>query len=239
MLKRLFVCFFLASAFLCGCASPVSSVEATTDTTVKSTTSPAPFSLEDAVFLGDSNIAHLSSYGLLPEEQIWTGSQRYLTLEPDVCRKYIVYPETGTEMTVCDAVSLKKPKFLVITLGTDGALGLDREGVRLSYVSLIESIRNASSDTKILIQSIFPIRPAILNGRFDSVDAVNQKFDLVNLWLAEIADEYGIVYLDTRSVLTDKHGMLREEYNTDHLDGYHLNRAGLEAVLEYILENAK
>lgn len=234
MLKKLFASILFVCIFLFGCTATDGTVD-TADSAVKE----MPCSLEDAVFLGDSNIAHLSSYGLLSEDRIWTGSQRYLTLEPDVCHKYIVYPETGEEMTVCDAVALKKPKFLVITLGTDGALGLDREGVRLSYLSLIESIRSVSSDTTILIQSIFPVRSAVVNERFEKVDRVNKKFALVNLWLSEIADECDAVYLDTWSVLIDECGMLREEYNTDHLDGYHLNRAGLEAMLEYILENAR
>lgn len=197
------------------------------------------FNIENTVFIGDSNIAHLVNYGLVPKENVLTGSEYYMTLEPDVCQKYVVCHKAGKEMTPADAVAFLSPDLVIITLGTDGAMSLDREGFRISYISLIESLISASPKAKIAVQSIFPIREGVRNVRFCDVAKTNDKFEIANIWLSELADEYGIVYFDTAAILCDKDGYLKEEYNTDHLDGYHLNKAGLSAMLEYIKEHSK
>ncbi len=232
-MKRLSIVLLLP-LILYGCAAPSENTDITTTVTDAEPQTAPSFSLERAVFLGDSNIAHLSSYGLVDESSIWTGSERYLTLEPDVCRRAIVYPDTGKEMTVAEAVRLAKPDFLIITLGTDGALSLDRAGFRLSYISLIESIRSSNPDTEIIVQSIFPVRSAEINSRFKDPKTANEKFEMSNAHLLEIAEEYDLSYIDTYSILQDSDGMLRAEYNTDHRDGYHLNRAGLSAMLDNV-----
>lgn len=196
------------------------------------------FKLENTVFVGDSNTYHLATYGLIPHGQIWTGSECYLTLEPDVYQKHIVFPQTKKQMTVSEAAAMCKPEFMVITLGTDGALSLDRNGFRLSFVQLIESIQSASSETEIFVQSIFPVCKGKTDVRFTDVKKTNAKFSQANAWLCELADELGIKYLDTASVLSDASGNLKSEYNTDHNDGYHLNRKGLLEMLKYIEEHA-
>ncbi len=226
----------LLSLLLYGCSQQSQRATDITTTDPEDTEPPVRpfFSLENTVFLGDSNTAHLSNYGLVDDSNIWTGSERYLTLEPDICRKCIVYPDTGEELTVADAARLKKPDFMVITLGTDGAMSLDKEGFRLSYISLIESIRAASPNTEIILQSIFPVRMGEVNIRFNDPSSANKCFEQSNMFISEIADEYGLIYIDTYSIMTDSDGMLRTEYNTDHLDGYHLNRAGLSAMLDFI-----
>ncbi len=231
---RFLIVVLLLAFLLCSCAGHKEIIEGTAKITSSEPQTASSFSLEKAIFLGDSNTAHLSSYGLIPDLNIWTGSERYLTLDPDVCRKFIVYPDTGEEMTIADAVKLEKPEYLIITLGTDGAMSLDRNGFRLSYISLIESIQEVSPSTNIVLQSIFPVRPAETGSRFKDPAAANECFTESNTHLEEIAEEYGLIYIDTQSILTDSDGMLRAEYNTDHLDGYHLNRQGLQAMLEFI-----
>jgi len=196
------------------------------------------FELSKTVFLGDSNIAHLAAYGLVDDERILTGSEYYLTLEPDVFRKYVVCKKANKEMTPAEAVKFLSPDFLVITLGTDGALSLDREGFELSYDELIESIKNVSPNTEIILQSIFPVRQGERNIRFYDVKYANQKFTEANKWISELAEKYDLCYINTASVLCDESGELKREYNTAHLDGYHLNREGLCAMLDYICENA-
>ena len=189
--------------------------------------------IEDMVFVGDSNTSHLVYYKLVPRSRVWTGKEEYLSLAPDTYRRYIV--ADGEEMTVAEAAKREKPLCMVITLGTDGAATLDREGVRLSYSSLIESVKKASPGTKIALQSIFPVREGIINTVFTDPAKTNAKFREVNTWLSELAEEYGALFIDSSDVLCDENGELREEYNSDHLDGYHLNRAGLSAMLGNVL----
>ena len=230
---------FISPLFFCACRSTtISHDDAPHDIITDTTNLKKEFTLESAIFLGDSNTYHLATYGLIPYEQIWTGSEYYLTLEPDVYQKNIVFPQTKKQMTVSKAAELSNPEFIIISLGTDGAMSLDREGFRLSFIQLIESIRSSSPKTEIFVQSIFPVCQGTVSIRFTEVKKANIKFSQANLWLSELADELGVKYLNTASVLSDTSGNLKAEYNTDHNDGYHLNREGLIAILKYVEEHA-
>lgn len=236
--KKLFeklLSVFLASVFifLSGCATGEGE---STDSSfsVNSKVPDKTFSIDKTIFVGDSNIAHLATYGILPHEQIWTGSESFMTLEIDTHKQHIVYPKTKEPMTVAEAASIEQPEFIVITLGTDGALLLDEKGFRLAYTQLLNSIIQSSPQSEIFVQSIFPIRKGIQNVRFSDVDAANEKFSLANKWLYDIASEYGILFIDSTETLSDSEGLLKEEYNTDHKDGYHLNSRGLYAMIDYI-----
>ena len=232
-MKKIPLIFIAAAAILLtGCsgnASPDS--ESSIAAAVRN---KAKLGIEDIVFVGDSNTSHLVNYNLVPRDRVWTGKEEYLSLAPDTYRRYIV--AGGKEMTVAEASALEKPVCMVITLGTDGAALLDRDGFRLSYTALIESVRKASPDTLIALQSVFPVRRGSVNVAFLEPSKTNAKFREVNLWLSELAREYGAVFIDSSPMLCDCNGELREEYNSDHLDGYHLNRAGLSAMLGNVLK---
>ena len=241
MISTLAAVFLVLIAFFTSCSKAPKSPTVSIDS-AKKTVEPSAdvsFDIEKTVFIGDSNIYHLKTYGLLPTEQILTGKECYMTLEPSVCEKYVVFPATDKEMKLSDAIAKLKPEFIIITLGTDGAYTLDREGFRLSYTQLLDSILSASPESVIGVQSIFPVREGTKDVRFKDVEKANSKFRLANQWLKEIAQEYKIVYFDTASALCDESGTLLSEFNTDHLDGYHLNRQGLQAMLDYIQNTAK
>ena len=229
--------FAILSLFFCSCRQESNYYQQSANQNETQTIYPdaeLEFTMAKTVFMGDSNIAHLVNYGLVEKEYVLTGSKYYMTLEPDVCRKYVVCHKAGKEMTPAEAISYLSPELLIITIGTDGTLSIDRDGFRLAYGELIESLLQSSPQTKIALQSIFPVRTGTVNTKFLNVEFTNQKFKAANGWLIELASEYGLFYLDTASVLTDSDGNLKEEYNTDHLDGYHLNREGLSCMLEYI-----
>ena len=235
----LFTSLLLSIAFLYSCESDIATKEQsstlTEETTVKKEASKSfKFDIDKTLFIGDSNIFHLSTYGLVPTSQILTGSEYYMTLDPSTYKKYIVFPETKEEMTVGEAVGILKPEYIIITLGTDGAATLDKNGFELSYSLVIESIKRSSPESVIGVQSIFPVCMGTKDVRFKDPDKTNEKFSLANVWLKSLAEKHGVAYLDTSSVLSDANGSLKSEYNTDHLDGYHLNREGLEVMLEYI-----
>lgn len=232
MKKNPLIFIAAAAILLIGCSgNPSPGSESSIAAAVRS---KARLGIEDIVFVGDSNTSHLVNYELVPRSRVWTGKEEYLSLAPDTYRRYIV--ADGKEMTIAEASALEKPVCMVITLGTDGAALLDREGFRLSYSSLIESVRKASPNTLIALQAVFPVRQGSINVAFCEPSKTNEKFREVNLWLSELAREYDAVFIDSSAVLCDGSGELREEYNSDHLDGYHLNRAGLSAMLGNVLK---
>ena len=231
-----FAVFLVLIAFFASCKSTALPNTDTIDSTKEAIKEKESiqFDINETLFIGDSNIYHLKSYGILPENQILTGKECYMTLDLSVCDKYVVYPGTSNEMKISEAISKLKPKFIVITIGTDGAYTLDKSGFYLSYTQLLDTVIEASPDSVIGVQSIFPVCEGQKDVRFKDVDKANEKFRLANQWLKEIACEYKIVYFNTSSVLSDENGRLRKDFNTDHLDGYHLNKIGLYEMLNYI-----
>ena len=80
--------------------------------------------LDKLVFLGDSTTYGIGYYydhgfsaDLVPPSQIWTPASGTLTLAY-YATATIVYPETGEEIFIRDAVERAKPEYLVITLGS-------------------------------------------------------------------------------------------------------------------------
>ena len=187
--------------------------------------------IDSMIFLGDSNTAHMRSFGVLKDgkstTQVWSPESNTLALDSQITSKKIVYPKTGEEITIVEAVKREKPKYLVISLGTNGLYSLDESQFKYCYNKLLSAIKEASPDTKIIIQSIYPVTSWYKN-------LTNDKINTANQWLIDIATEAKVKYIDTASVLKDSKGCLKESFNSYHKDGYHINAEAYKAILEYI-----
>ena len=187
--------------------------------------------IDSMIFFGDSNTDHLRSYGMLKggrnTTQVWSPQSQTVTLNSEITNVKIIYPETGEEMTVAEAAALKKPTYLVLSLGTNGVATLTETQFKYCYKKLITAIKQASPDTKIIVQSIYPVTSWYTGFS-------NEKIDNANKWLLELAEEAGVKYVDTASVLKDSSGALKESFNSDHEDGYHVNAEAYEKILQYL-----
>lgn len=182
-------------------------------------------------FLGDSLTAHLVSRGVLSggrgTHQVLATKAGMLNLNSEVTSALVVLPEHGREMTVAEAVKIKKPPVLIITLGTDwGVSYLDRDGFIYCYSKLLDAISEASPDTEIVLQSIFPVTA-------DCRVLSNAKIDRANGWIVELAEARGLKYLNTQEILKDKSGCLRREL-CNSSDGIHLSTEAYVEILAYI-----
>lgn len=187
--------------------------------------------IDKITFLGDSTTYGLRYYKMLTGErdttQVWTPSSGTLSLFQQSFA-LIVYPETGEEITILEAVERKKPEMMVITLGVNGVSMMDEDYFKSEYTSLVQGIQQTSPDTKIVLQSIFPV--AASYGHLDSIN--NEKIGRANGWVLEVAEETGVHYLDTQTVLIGEDGWLPESYQNG--DGLHLNETSFALVLDYI-----
>lgn len=175
--------------------------------------------IDKLTFLGDSTTYGLIHYEMLKDgkntKQVWTPASGTLTLS-QASFATIVYPETGEEITIVDAVTRSQPEYLVITLGVNGVSFMDEDYFKSEYKKLVESVQTASPDTKIICQSIFPVARS-----YELLNSINNdKIDAANKWICEVAADCGVKYLDTNSVLRDSEGWLPEEYHNG--DGMHL-----------------
>lgn len=187
--------------------------------------------VNDIIFLGDSTTYAMIPYAVLAEgketKQVWTPVNGTLTLDQAV-KKKIKYPETGEEITVAEAAAAKLPKYLVITLGVNGVSFMNEEQFITEYTKLVQSVQTASPTTKIILQSIFPV-----GSNYDKLASINnENITLANTWVLKVAENCGVKYLDTASVLHDEDGWLYPSFQSG--DGMHFNADGYKVVLDYI-----
>ena len=190
---------------------------------------------DSLTFVGDSLTAHLVSRGVLTggkdTKQVWRSESNMINLNSEVTSAKIVYPATGEKMTIAEAAAAAKPSILLITLGTDwGVSYLSEQEFKDCYSKLVKQIKEASPDTVIILQSIFPVTK-------DCKVLDNQKIDTANTWVKAIAVDNGCRYLDTQSVLKDGSNCLKAEY-CNSTDGIHLTASAYEAILAYIRTHA-
>ena len=117
----------------------------------------------------------------------------------------------------------------IITLGVNGIAYANETQFKAYYGKLITAIKDANPDTKIMLQSIFPVSEGYdqKGGKL-----CNANIDLANGWVKQIAAEQGCKYLDTASVLKDNNGCMIAAY--DNGDGIHMTADAYKAVLQYI-----
>ena len=183
--------------------------------------------LNRIVFLGDSRTYGLKAFAMLDggeqTTKVWTPRSGTMSIW-DMWKQKIVYPETDTEMTCAEATAQKQPDILVISLGFNGFEMVKKEYFISEYLKLIESVKKANPNTRIILQSMFPVcRSYTLT--------TNDKIREGNKWIIEVAKRADVYYLNTQEALTDDAGYLIEEYSTD---GCHLTPLGLDIELEYI-----
>lgn len=186
--------------------------------------------LENIVFIGDYTV---SGMGMALENsrlQIWSGENGSLSLDHGIDKATVVYPQNNESLTVSAALALNKPTYLIITLGLDNGVPYCSELKFKEYYSkLIEAVLDAAPDTKIMLQSIFPVSD---EKQKDSPNISNEKIDAANKWIEELAENYSLRYLNTSSALKDNHGNLSEKYNSG--DGITPSSSGYSEILFYI-----
>lgn len=186
------------------------------------------------IFVGDSLTAHLVAREVLTggkmTKQVWRTENNMLNLNSEVTAAKIIYPETGESMTIAEAAGKAKPEIMIVTLGTDwGVSYLTETDFKACYTALIRGIQASSPETTVILQSIFPVTT--------SAKLKNDKIDVCNGWVREIAAECGCPYLDTQTVLKGADNALKPEY-CNSSDGIHLHKEAYVEILKYIRTHA-
>lgn len=193
--------------------------------------------LDKIIFLGDSTTYGIGYYygigytDLCPASQVWTPASGTLTLSY-YSTATIVYPETGEELSIIDAVTRAKPEIMVVTLGVNGVSFMDEEWFIRDYTSLVQNIQQASPDTKIILNSIYPVASSY---QYLS-DINNDKIRAANVWVEQVAEDTGVKFLNTYEILVGSDGWLPETYHNG--DGLHLSGESFGLVMEYIRTHA-
>ena len=211
--------------------------EAPENVTLGETSDMGQAYLDSLIFVGDSTTAHLRSRGVLTggtdTKQVWVPSDNTLLLDMNITQKKIVYPQTGEQITIAEATAKEKPAYMVLTIGLNGVTSFvnNKNLYQNCYGKLIDEIREASPDTKIILQSVFPVAA---NQKTFSVDAatLNGYIDTLNGYVQELAQNKEVRYLNTAEALKGADGNLPDAYQNG--DGIHLTAEGYRVILDYI-----
>ena len=195
--------------------------------------------LDKLYFLGDSTtywMGQFYAYGyseyLIPASHIWTGPTGTMTLAYYAAIP-IVY-ETGEQVTLREAVELAKPEYLVITLGVNGVGFMNEEWFVRVYTEIIELVKEASPETKIICNSIYPI--CTFYPYYAEVN--NDKIRAANGWIEQIAADTGTRFINSYESVVDEEGNLPVNIALNDGMGLHMNGEGFKKVMYYFRTHA-
>ena len=181
-------------------------------------------------FLCDSTIIGINdystSYGGNATAQLWTDDGSGLSAA-SAATTNIVYPADGSRITPSNAAMVAQPKRLVIYIGADDLASADEASFKAGYTQLINAIRSASPDTKIVCASIASVSSAYPGSDGLTKELVAQA----NGWIKDISIDAGAYFADLASIFNDDEGYLAAEFAAP--DGRSLSAAGIAKLVEY------
>ena len=187
--------------------------------------------IDSLTFLCDSATIGLRDYGILSggiaTTQVWGSNSGSLPIGtiPDALIKY---PGDGSQINAIDAAMIAKPKILVISIGQDGLMGVDKETFIANYESLVMGIREKSPGTYIVCCSVTSVGANYAGADGLTRDAINWAND----YIQEVCIDTGAYFCDVAHDMRDSTSVQDGSYASSN--GKTLNTAGLNAFLQYL-----
>ena len=179
-------------------------------------------------FVGDSTTLHFKKGGIDPSH-IFVPESLTLQLSSDILNITV----TDRNVSIPQAVKNANAEILIITVGVNGADLFNELSYKTYYKKLINAIKETSPDTKIILQSVFPVEYEY-SEKDNGIS--NEGINRLNEWCKQIAVDCSVRYLDTQSVLKDENGAMIQEYSEG--DGVHMNASAYTKIIEYIKTHA-
>lgn len=193
--------------------------------------------IDQMIFVGESTTAHFRRSGALTggttTKQVWSNELNTMMLDLTILQKTIIYPETKQDMTIPAAVAMHQPRYIVLSFGVNGLSGFGKNEnlYKTAYGKLITAIHEASPDTVVILQTIYPLATCASDAA-----AKNAIITRLNQLLPEIAETYDAYVVDTASAITGEDGYLPE--NLHNGDGMHLKNEAYTELVKYLRTHA-
>ena len=179
-------------------------------------------------FVGDSTTYHFHKGGV-DKSHLLVPDSLTLMLDSDI----LTLSVTADGLNIPNALKSANAEIVIITVGVNGADNFSEIAYKTYYKKLINAIKETSPQTKIIIQSVFPVEYAFSEQQ-NGIS--NQGIDRLNAWAKEIAVDCSVRYLDTQSVLKNENGAMIPSHSEG--DGVHMNAEAYEKIIEYIKTHA-
>lgn len=185
--------------------------------------------LSDFVYVGDSTALYYVMNKVISGKYLW--HKEGLTLN-DVFTQKIYINHVTSNMTIVENITSKKPKKILLMLGTNSVATMEVDYFISQYRKLLQDIKSASPETLIIVQSIFPVASSLdTTGKALNNDKIN-KF---NYHLLKLCSELNIPFLNTAEALKDANGQGKAEYfrTSGNENGVHLTQVGNQVAMDY------
>jgi lysophospholipase L1-like esterase len=150
------------------------------------------------------------------------GDWKKLTGDSTVLNRGIGGDITFSLLKRLEEVTVRKPAKIFLLIGINDIKKDIPPAVIVDNIrKVVAKVRMQSPGTKIYLQSILPVNPAI-NGFPQHYDK-NSHILQTNALLKKAADELKLPFIDLHALFRDRNGLLPEKYT---LDGLHLDPAG-------------
>lgn len=194
--------------------------------------------VDETLFIGDSNTARYLMYA---DE---TG-QAFTSLNNNIgvvsmgagaitslkCEKF---KGSSTMYTVPEAVSMLKPKRIIICFGTNnlGGTSTDATNFISTYLKGLQAIQTAWPYCDIIVSAIPP-----LDKQRENTNLYMTQVDAYNAALVKMCEENGFKFLNSSEVLRDSTtGWAKTDYTLS--DGVHLSKVAVTAYFNYVRTHA-
>lgn len=204
---------------------------------------PGSIDWSQVYFLGESTTAHLRRRGNLlgqyAKTNVLAPDSGTLMLSSRTLLQTIRKAGSKEKVSILNAIREKQPPVLILSFGLNGITGFHKSESKYLqlYAKLIRSIRDASPDTLLVLQTIYPVAKEQTSWKFAvSPELINSWIDSLNERLSGLAAEECVLLWDTAALLKDENGFLKPEFSAD---GIHLTSAGYDVILRKIAENTE
>jgi lysophospholipase L1-like esterase len=135
----------------------------------------------------------------------------------------IIGDYTSTLYNRLEPIIEEKPEKIFIEIGiNDLGINLPNDSLVNNYVKIIDKLQSKTPNSKIYIQSIFPVKNDSQYLKSITNPEVNKNVVLVNKELKSICEKKKMTYIDIYSSF-ELEGQMNPKYS---IDGVHLNGAG-------------
>lgn len=122
---------------------------------------------------------------------------------------------------------IMQPKIIVLLIGVNN-LGADISAVVNDIEKILKAIFAASSDTKVVLQSLYPLNKTQSKGFSGYQGTIDNSMVInCNKAIKPLAEKYGFIYADVYSALLDENLNFAKKYTGD---GLHPNSEGYAVV---------
>lgn len=124
-------------------------------------------------------------------------------------------------------VFVYNPTKVFILIGTNDLVysELDNDGIKNNIEEIINKIYEKNSNTKIYLESIYPVNTSLNKEIVET--RTNDNIKNLNNKIEKICDNNKCTYINMYENLTDKNGNMKRIYT---VDGLHLNKIGYKVV---------